>query len=115
LIHRIKPFSDSLGRLNTVPNYTPDFEIWWETQAPGFTSVTGVLANAFKEVAFRGWTAHKDAIRPVVYALLDILDGVPTHDIQNMTGLPPARCDAIMALYDRLYNGHKTEWLKTFN
>jgi len=71
------------------PNYPNTFESWWETcQVPNYTGATGVLANAFKEVAFRGWTAHKDAIRPVVYALLDILDGVPTHDIQNMTGLP---------------------------
>jgi len=49
--------------------------------------------------------------RATVYALLDVMDGIRDHDIEAMTGLPPARCKEIAHLHSGLLAAYGGEWL----
>jgi hypothetical protein len=53
----------------------------------------------------------QDVARQAIYALLDVLDGQRDSDIENMTGLPPARCIKIATLHRQLLADHMQEWL----
>lgn len=100
------------------PAYTPAFEKWWETQAPDYNGFPGILANTFKGIAFRGWTAStpidQDTARQAIYAFFDLLDGQQDYELQDATGLPPARCAEIINLWSHLYTKYGADWLKTF-
>lgn len=54
----------------------------------------------------------QETAKQAIFALLDVLDGQQSHDIEYMTGLPPERCAEIAALRSQLYTEHKTEWLR---
>ena len=50
----------------------------------------------------------------IVYAFLDVMDGVKDHDIRGMTGLPDERCDEIAAVRKEAFEMFGKAWLDKF-